>query len=117
MNFAFVGVSKQAEAAHTGCGDENFVALCDVNDKCAAEVYAKHPGTRRFKDFRLMLKMHRDIDAIVVSISTNSLVGMAIEKAEIQQRKNEDENEKKPGHGRGITEPASVESFGEDKIA
>jgi predicted dehydrogenase len=68
LNIAFIGAGGQAEAAYSGCDGENFVALCDVDDKRAAGAHAKYPGARRFKDFRVMLdKMHHEIDAVVVS--------------------------------------------------
>jgi predicted dehydrogenase len=68
LNLAFIGAGGQAEAAYSGCEGENFVALCDVDDKRAADAYAKYPGAKRFKDFRVMLdKMHKEIDAVVVS--------------------------------------------------
>jgi len=68
LNIAFIGAGGEAVDAYTGCEGENYVALCDVDDARAAEAFAKYPGARRFKDFRVMLeKMHRDIDAVVVS--------------------------------------------------
>jgi len=68
LNLAFIGAGGQAEAAFSGCDGENFVALCDVDDARAAEAYAKYPNAKRFKDFRVMLdKMHKEIDAVVVS--------------------------------------------------
>src|ERR1700722_18135478 len=67
LNLAFIGAGGQAEAAFSDCDGENYVALCDVDDKRAAAAYAKYPNARRFKDFRVMLdKMHREIDAVVV---------------------------------------------------
>ncbi len=68
LNLAFVGVGGIGGAALAGCMGENYVAFCDVDDDCAAENYARFPDVPRFKDFRRMLeKMHRDIDAVVVS--------------------------------------------------
>ncbi len=68
LNIAFIGAGGQAEAAFSGCDGENFVALCDVDDKRAADAYAKYPKAKRFRDFREMLdRMHKDIDAVVVS--------------------------------------------------
>ena len=68
LNLAFIGAGGEAEDAYTGCDGENYVALCDVDDNRAGPAFAKYPGAKRFKDFRVMLdKMHRDIDAVVVS--------------------------------------------------
>ncbi len=68
LNLAFIGAGGQAEAAFSECEGENYVALCDVDDARAAAAYAKYPDAKRFKDFRVMLdKMHKEIDAVVVS--------------------------------------------------
>jgi predicted dehydrogenase len=68
LNLAFIGAGGQAEAAFDDCVDENYVALCDVDDARAAKAYAKYPKAKRFKDFRVMLDtMHHEIDAVVVS--------------------------------------------------
>jgi predicted dehydrogenase len=46
----------------------NIVAFCDVDDYAAATAYKILPEVPRFKDFRVMFdKMHKDIDAIIVS--------------------------------------------------
>lgn len=45
-----------------------IVAMCDVDDKVAAEAYKMIPDARKFRDFRVMFdEMHRDIDAVIVS--------------------------------------------------
>ncbi len=68
LNLAFIGAGGIAEMAFSGCDGENYVALCDVDDARAAEAFAKYPGAKRFKDFRVMFdQMHREIDAVVVS--------------------------------------------------
>ncbi len=46
---------------------EQFVALCDVDDRRAAPAYEALPDTPRFKDYRKMLDaMGKDIDAVIV---------------------------------------------------
>lgn len=68
VSLAFIGVGGIGNSALSGCAGENYVAFCDVDDARAASNYAKFPDVPRFKDFRVMLeKMHRDIDAVVVS--------------------------------------------------
>ncbi|HEX5273471.1 MAG TPA: Gfo/Idh/MocA family oxidoreductase, partial [Gemmataceae bacterium] len=48
--------------------EQNIVALCDVDDRRAAEAYKQHPKARRFRDYRKLLdELHRQIDAVVVS--------------------------------------------------
>lgn len=44
------------------------VALCDVDDNNAKNVYAKHADVPKYKDFRVMLEKHdKEIDGVVVS--------------------------------------------------
>ena len=49
------------------CGAE-LVALCDVDDNRAGDIFIKHPAAKRYKDFRRMFdEMDKSIDAVVVS--------------------------------------------------
>jgi predicted dehydrogenase len=69
LNLAFIGGGGIAEWAFTACTDENYVAICDVDDARAAKWRAEYPAAKRFKDFRAMLDhMHREIDAVIISI-------------------------------------------------
>ena len=53
----------------TRLSGENIVALCDVDENRAAEAFKRFPAAKRFRDYRKMLDaMHRQIDAVVVSI-------------------------------------------------
>ena len=57
----------------TGSPGDNIVALCDVDDRNAADAFNAHPKARRFRDFREMLdKMGKEIDAVVVSTPDHS---------------------------------------------
>ena len=73
---------KRLRTAHIGLGgmgqadlasisihkNVDVVALCDVDSKVLAEVSAKFPNAKTYKDYRLMLKeMSNEIDAVVVS--------------------------------------------------
>jgi len=70
LNFGSIGaggkaVSDIAAAAPT----ENIVALCDVDDRRAANTFKKYPDTPRYRDFRQMLdKEGKHIDACIVTI-------------------------------------------------
>ena len=70
MDVACIGVGGMGkgdceDTAKLGC---NIVAVCDVDDQRASEIYEKFPKARRFHDFREMLdKMHNNIDAVTVS--------------------------------------------------
>jgi predicted dehydrogenase len=68
INLAFVGVGGRGAVNLTGFPEENIVALCDVDDRNAAEGFNAHPKAKRFRDFRRMLdEMGREIDAVVIS--------------------------------------------------
>jgi predicted dehydrogenase len=48
--------------------DQNVVALCDLDERRGAEAFAKHPGAKRYRDFRVMFdEMGKSIDAVAIS--------------------------------------------------
>lgn len=52
---------------------ENVVALCDVNEKRAADAFKKFPGVPKFRDFRKMLaERDKQIDAVFVATPDNT---------------------------------------------
>jgi len=58
---------------------ENIYALCDVDDRQAAQSFTAFPLAKRFKDFRVMLdKEGKNIDAVTVSTPdhTHTVAGM-----------------------------------------
>ena len=55
-NLAGIGVGGVGAAYLRGCAGENIVALCDVDDECAARTFAEYPRARRYRDFRRMLE-------------------------------------------------------------
>jgi predicted dehydrogenase len=71
VNVAFIGsggwIARQPY--EQGCSEENLVAFCDVDrDHCAENMKNWRTTQPFFDDFRVMLdKMHKDIDAIVIS--------------------------------------------------
>lgn len=68
LNIASVGVGGMGWGDIQNWAGENVVALCDVDDRRAANAWKKYPQAQRFKDYRLMLeKVGRDIDAVSVS--------------------------------------------------
>ena len=73
VNVAFIGsggwIARQPY--EQGCKDENLVAFCDVDRNLSAENMKNWGTTKKpfYDDYRVMLdKMHKDIDAVVVSI-------------------------------------------------
>jgi len=69
LNIACVGVGGKGRSDIDAASDgNNIVALCDVDDRQAAETYEKFPAAKRFKDYRVMLdKVGNEIDAVTVS--------------------------------------------------
>jgi len=67
LNLAGIGVGGRGGADVNGCASENFVALCDVDDRRAAATFKKFPKAKKYRDFRKMLdEMHSQIDAVVI---------------------------------------------------
>jgi predicted dehydrogenase len=68
LNLACVGVGGMGFNDLKNWSDENVVALCDVDDRRAAEAFKLYPNVPRFKDYRVMLdRMAKSIDAVTVS--------------------------------------------------
>ena len=68
LNIAAVGAGGKGRSDIAGCATENIVALCDPDEKRAAETFAKYPKVPKYKDFRRMFdKEDKNIDAVLVS--------------------------------------------------
>ncbi|MCX6907094.1 MAG: Gfo/Idh/MocA family oxidoreductase [Verrucomicrobia bacterium] len=83
LNIAAIGAGGQAAADLKNMADENIVALCDVDDQRAAEMFKKFPEAKRYKDFRKMLDgMDKKIDAVLVGTPdhTHAVAAMAAMK-------------------------------------
>src|SRR5215468_12794441 len=65
LNIASIGAGGKAASDIRGCAaTENIVALCDVDDKSAANIYKAFEKPPKYKDFRKMLeKESKGIDA------------------------------------------------------
>jgi predicted dehydrogenase len=69
LNLAIVGCGGQGAENLDKVAGENIVALCDVDEKRAANAFQRYPKAQRFRDYRKMLDApHQQIDAVVVSI-------------------------------------------------
>lgn len=79
LNIAGVGIGGMGKNNIRSCGEENIVALCDVDWAYAAEVFKKYPKARKWKDFRKMLDEQKDIDAVVIATPdhAHAIVAMA----------------------------------------
>src|SRR5436190_14079575 len=67
LNLGFIGAGGRAAENLKEMTSENIIALCDVDDKNAAETFAKFPNAKRYRDFRKMLDEEKSLDAVVVS--------------------------------------------------
>lgn len=68
LNIAAVGIGGIGQADIEAVAGENIVALCDVDQRYAAPVFAKYPQAKRYRDFRVMLdEMDDRIDAVIVA--------------------------------------------------
>lgn len=71
LNIASVGVGGKGSSDVDGAaaaGNNNIVALCDVDWKRAADTFKRYPNAKQYKDFREMLdKEGSTIDAVTVS--------------------------------------------------
>jgi predicted dehydrogenase len=68
LNVAVIGAGGQGGGnLRAVARTENIVALCDVDDRRAADAYRDFPRATRYHDFRRMLDRERTIDAVVVS--------------------------------------------------
>jgi predicted dehydrogenase len=69
-----LGGMGQADLASISLhGNVDVVALCDVDSSVLAQVSAKFPNAKTYKDYRVMLKeMSKDIDAVIVSTPDHS---------------------------------------------
>ena len=81
LNVAGIGIGSQGgrdveEVAKLG---HNIVALCDVDHKYAAKEFEKHPGAKRFTDYRKMLDQMKEIDAVVIGTPDHTHAVIAME--------------------------------------
>jgi predicted dehydrogenase len=67
LNVACIGAGGQGQRNAGQVAGENIVALCDVDDKQAAETFGLYPKARKYRDFRKMLEKEKSIDAVIVS--------------------------------------------------
>src|SRR5262249_7882427 len=68
LNLAIIGCGGHGFDNPRLVSGENIVALCDVDERRAAEAFKKHPKAKRFRDYRKMFDaLHGQIDAVVVS--------------------------------------------------
>lgn len=65
LNIGVIGTANRAGEDLREVSSQNIVALCDVDDNYLNQAAQKHPGAKKYNDFRKMLEQ-KDIDAVVV---------------------------------------------------
>jgi predicted dehydrogenase len=79
LNVAGIGVGGKGSSDIRECGDEDVVALCDVDDERAAKSYSRFPDAKRYKDYRKMFDVEgKRIDAVTVSTPDHTHAHAAI---------------------------------------
>jgi len=78
LNIAGVGVGGMGKKNLEKCEGENIVALCDVDDKYAAQVYDQYPEAKIYRDFRKMLEKQKNIEAVIIATPdhTHAVIAM-----------------------------------------
>ena len=72
LNLALIGAGGRGAQNLAEVTSENIVALCDVDERRAAESFLKFPAAAKFRDYRRMLsELDRQIDAVVVSTTNH----------------------------------------------
>ncbi len=80
LNIACVGAGGMGAKNIEAVSSQNIVALCDVDDRQAAETYALYPQVPKFRDFRKMLDKHdKDIEAVIVATPDHTHAVIAME--------------------------------------
>ncbi|MCC6697192.1 MAG: Gfo/Idh/MocA family oxidoreductase [Candidatus Hydrogenedentes bacterium] len=70
LNVALIGAGGRGTSNISELHDRGLakiVALCDVDDERAAEMYARFPDVPKYRDFRTMLDKEKGIEAVVVA--------------------------------------------------
>ena len=80
LNIAGIGIGGMGKNNVAALATtENIVALCDVDDNYALEVFKKYPEAKKYRDFRKMLENEKSIDAVVVATPdhTHAVISLA----------------------------------------
>lgn len=67
LNIAGVGLFGMGQYNLRAVESENIVALCDIDPVRCAEIFAKYPQAKIYKDYRVMLEQQNDIDALIIA--------------------------------------------------
>jgi len=71
LNIAAIGVGGRGGGDVNGCQSENFVALCDVNEKNLEKQAKRFPKAKTYVDWRRCLEQ-KDIDAVICATTDHT---------------------------------------------
>ena len=79
LNIACIGVGGKGKVDVREVNSQNIMALCDVDEKRAANTFNQYPNAKKYKDFRRMLEENeKDIDAVTISTPDHTHAVMAM---------------------------------------
>jgi predicted dehydrogenase len=83
LNIAGIGVGGMGMVNLQNMEQENIIALCDVDDACAAKAFERYPNARRYKDYRVLLEKEKDLDAVLIATPdhTHPVIAIAAMRA------------------------------------
>lgn len=67
LNIGIIGAGGRGADDIEGVKSQNIVALCDVDERNAAESFKRFPKASRHQDFRVMLEREKGMDAVVIA--------------------------------------------------
>ena len=79
LNIAGIGVGGRGRGDVRGCAGENIAALCDVDLGFAARTFREFPAARVYQDYRRMLDLESDLDAVIIATPDHSHAVIAMD--------------------------------------
>jgi predicted dehydrogenase len=79
LNIAGVGVGGMGKSNLSQMETENIVAICDVDQDYAAEVFKRYPKVAVYTDYRQMLEREKGLDAVMIATPdhTHAVISLA----------------------------------------
>ncbi|MBN2325971.1 MAG: Gfo/Idh/MocA family oxidoreductase [Candidatus Omnitrophica bacterium] len=67
LSIAVIGCGGRGDHNLKKCENEAVIALADVDDERAAKAFNRYESIPKYKDFRIMLDKHSQVDAVLIS--------------------------------------------------
>jgi predicted dehydrogenase len=67
LNIGVIGAGGQGHSNTRDVSSQNIVALCDVDEKNAADNFKENPKATKYYDYREMLDKEKTLDAVIVA--------------------------------------------------